>query len=151
MNLSILRRKGLLALAPMALLTQCAPQQCSPAPAPAPIESPAPAPAPTPPPAPAETVSQQQARISASDYIKYVGGFSRLGLIDQLLYEGFTQADAAYGVDANNIDWNAQAHQSAADYLQYVGGFSHQSLLNQLLYEQFTQAEAEYGVASVGL
>jgi hypothetical protein len=128
---------------PMALLSQCAPAQpgCAPAPPP-PAEAPAPRPV---------TVSMRQAQESAADYIEYVGGFSRLGLIDQLRYEGFSQLDAEYGVDIANTDWFAQASQSAADYIQYVGGFSRKGLLDQLLYEKFTQAEAEHGVASVGL
>ena len=129
---------------PMALLSQCAPASpgCAPAP-PAPVTAPAPE--------RAVTMSMRQAQESAADYIKYVGGFSRLGLIDQLLYEGFSQLDAEYGVDIANTDWFAQAAESAADYIEYVGGFSRRSLIDQLLYEEFTPEQAEHGVNSVGL
>jgi hypothetical protein len=64
-----------------------------------------------------ETVSQRNARQRAADYLDYTS-FSRKGLIDQLGYEGFTQADA-YGVDALKVDWNEQAAKKAADYLKY--------------------------------
>ena len=75
--------------------------------------------------------------------------FSRTGLIDQLLYEGYTDAEAEYGVDAVGADWNEQAAKSAESYLEY-SSFSRSGLIDQLLYEGFTDAEAEYGVAQNG-
>ena len=50
-------------------------------------------------PAPSETIGQENARESAQDYLNY-SAFSRSGLIDQLLYEGFSRAEAEYGVNA---------------------------------------------------
>jgi len=67
-----------------------------------------------------------------------------------LEYEGFSQAEAVHGVDAQNADWFAQAALEAQSYLDY-GSFSRQGLIDQLLYEGFSQAEAEYGVNAVGL
>jgi len=96
-----------------------------------------------------ETTSQANARQKAADYLDMTA-FSRKGLIDQLVYEGFTQADATYGVDALNANWNDQAAKKAADYLQMTS-FSHQGLIDQLVYEGFTQAQAEYGVSTTGL
>jgi len=107
------------------------------------------APPATAPPAPEETVSQQNARQKAAEYLDYTA-FSRTGLIQQLVYEGFTQADATYGADAVNADWNEQAAKKAAEYLDY-SAFSHSGLIEQLVYEGFTQAEAEYGVSTTGL
>ena len=46
-----------------------------------------------------ESVGERNARQSAADYLAY-SAFSRSGLIDQLEYEGFTTAQAEYGVDA---------------------------------------------------
>ena len=46
-----------------------------------------------------ETVSQRNARGMAQEYLD-VMSFSRSGLIDQLVYEGFSQAEAEYGVNA---------------------------------------------------
>jgi len=96
-----------------------------------------------------ETVSQRNARQSATDYLDMTS-FSRKGLIGQLEYEGFTQDDAAYGVDALNADWNEQAAKSAADYLNMTS-FSRSGLIDQLVYEGFTRAQAEYGVGTTGL
>ena len=103
----------------------------------------------TAPPMPSETLSQQNARQMAADYLDYTA-FSRTGLIKQLEFEGFTQADAAYGVDALFVDWNEQAAKMAAQYLDYTS-FSRSGLVGQLVYEGFTQAQAEYGVSTTGL
>ncbi|MGA9869828.1 MAG: Ltp family lipoprotein [Rhodococcus sp. (in: high G+C Gram-positive bacteria)] len=40
----------------------------------------------------------EQAAKSAENYFEF-SSFSRQGLIDQLLYDGFTYEQAAYGVD----------------------------------------------------
>jgi hypothetical protein len=96
-----------------------------------------------------ETASQKNARQKAADYLDYTS-FSRKGLIDQLAYEGFTQQDAAYGVDALNVDWNGQAAKKAAEYLDYTS-FSRTGLIDQLVYDGFTQAQAKYGVGTTGL
>lgn len=94
-------------------------------------------------------VSKSQAVKSAASYLRYMS-FSRIGLIRQLEYEGFSNEDATYGVDRQNADWFAQAAKMAASYLR-SSSFSRSGLINQLLYEGFSQAEAEYGVNSVGL
>ncbi len=96
-----------------------------------------------------ETVSQKNARRKAAEYLAYTA-FSRTGLIKQLKYEGFSEADAIYGVDAINPDWFEQAAKKAKEYMEY-SSFSRQSLINQLKYEGFTQAQAEHGADSVGL
>jgi hypothetical protein len=96
-----------------------------------------------------ETVSQSNARQKAAEYLKYMS-FSRSGLIKQLEYEGFTQQDATYGVDALHVDWNQQAARKAGEYLKYMS-FSRSGLIQQLVYEGFTQQQAEYGVSTTGL
>jgi len=98
---------------------------------------------------PTRTVSQQQAEQSAEDYLNY-SAFSRAGLIDQLEYEGFSTADATYGVDAQNANWNAQAALMAQEYLDY-SSFSRTGLIDQLIFEGFTRAQATYGVNAAGL
>ena len=100
-------------------------------------------------PAPSETVGQENARESAQSYLDSQA-FSRTGLIDQLLFEGFSQADAEYGTDSIRADWNQQAALSAQSYLDSQV-FSRTGLIDQLLFEGFSQAEAEYGVNAVGL
>jgi len=96
-----------------------------------------------------ESVADGNARESAASYLEY-SSFSRSGLIAQLEYEGFTNAQAEYGVDAQGADWNAQAVLSAASYLEY-SSFSRSELIAQLEYDGFTNTQAEYGVTAVGL
>jgi len=96
-----------------------------------------------------ETASQANARESAASYLSFMA-FSRSGLIDQLEYEGYSTADATYGVDAQNADWNQQAALKAEEYLDFMS-FTRSELIDQLLYEGFTQSEATYGVNQVGL
>jgi|GEM_PF-3229875 len=95
----------------------------------------------------AESVGERNARESAANYLEY-SAFSRNGLIDQLKFEGFTPAQAEYGVDAVDADWNEQAALSAANYLEY-SAFSRNGLIDQLKFEGFTPAQAEYGVDAV--
>ena len=95
------------------------------------------------------TLSQQNARRAAENYLKYMP-FSRSGLIDQLEFEGYSTADATYAVDVLKVNWYKQAELKAADYLKYMP-FSRQGLIDQLLFEGFTPSEAEYGVSKVGL
>jgi hypothetical protein len=105
--------------------------------------------------APAETMSQQQARASAQDYLDY-SAFSRQGLIDQLSSEygeSFPVKDAEYAVDSLDADWNEQAAKAAQDYLDY-DSFSRQGLIDQLSSEygdQYTVEQATYGVDQTGL
>ena len=50
----------------------------------------------------AGTVAQQNALRSAENYLDYTA-FSRSGLIDQLIYEGFTPEQAEYGVNQTGL------------------------------------------------
>lgn len=104
---------------------------------------------PTTAPEPVESVSQQNARRKAEDYLGF-SAFSRSGLIKQLEFEGFNNADATYGADSLDTDWYVQAEKKAKDYMD-LSGFSRQGLIDQLVYEGFTVDEAEHGVTSVGL
>lgn len=99
--------------------------------------------------APKETVSQSNARKAAKSYLGLMA-FSRSKLIEQLEFENYSTADATYGVDAQNADWNAQAAKSAKAYLKLMP-FSRISLIDQLIFEGFSQAQAEYGVGTTGL
>lgn len=116
----------------------------APRPAPAPNAAPAPAPAP----APNGNPGQANARGKAQDYLRFTA-FSRSGLIEQLEYEGFSNADATWGVDGLGANWSEQAAKKAADYLEFTS-FSRSGLIEQLEYEGFTPEQAEYGAAAVG-
>lgn len=135
-------------IAPTTLPPPTAPPTAPPTTLPPPTAPPTTAP-PVTTPQPTETVSQVNARRSASSYIDF-SAFSRQGLIEQLQYEGFSEADAAHGVDTLDVDWNEQAADSAASYLEF-SSFSRQGLVEQLLYEGFTPAQAEHGVSTTGL
>ena len=95
------------------------------------------------------TASQINAARKAKDYLD-MSGFSRSGLISQLEYEGFSTADATFGADAQNANWNLQAARKAKDYLG-MSGFSRDGLIGQLVYEGFSNSEARYGASANGL
>lgn len=86
---------------------------------------------------------------SAKSYLKH-SAFSKQGLLDQLLYEEFTQEQASYAVNNCKADWNEQAAKSAESYLKY-SSFSREELIDQLEYEGFTHEQAVYGVEANGL
>ena len=96
-----------------------------------------------------ESVSEANARASAEQYLSGQS-FSRKGLIEQLKFEGFSTADATYGVGAVSVDWNEQAARSAEQYLSGQS-FSRSGLIEQLEYEGYTGAQARYGVNQTGL
>lgn len=94
------------------------------------------------------TMEQEQAVTKGREYLDFAS-FSRQGLIDQLVYEGFSTEDAAFATDEIAPDWDAQAAQKAAEYLD-ISAFSRQGLIDQLVFEGFTQAQAEHGAQAVG-
>ena len=95
------------------------------------------------------TVSQKNAVKKAESYLDY-SAFSRNGLIKQLEFEGFSNADATYAVDNIIVDWNEQAVKKAKSYLDY-SAFSRNGLIKQLEFEGFTYEQAVYGVEQNGL
>jgi hypothetical protein len=100
-------------------------------------------------PAPTVTVSQKNALNKAKSYIAYTA-FSHDGLVDQLVFDQFSVADATYGADNVGADWNQQAVKKAHDYMNYTS-FSRGGLIDQLEYDKFTPDQASYGADSVGL
>lgn len=94
------------------------------------------------------TLGERQAIKAAQNYIDYKA-FSKSGLIKQLVFEEYSQAEAEYGVEHITVDWNEQAALSAKAYLEY-SNFSRSSLIEQLKFEGFTTAQAQYGATSVG-
>jgi Host cell surface-exposed lipoprotein len=97
----------------------------------------------------AATPGQDNARGKAASYLQYEA-FSRSGLISQLKYEGFTTAQATYGVTAMHVNWSRQAALKAKEYLKY-DSFSRRGLIEQLEFEGFTVGQATYGVSRTGL
>ncbi len=91
-----------------------------------------------------ETVSQKNAVRKAEQYLRTMP-FSKEGLIEQLEYEGFSNADATYAVNKLNVNWNDQAVKKGKQYLNTMP-FSKSGLIEQLEFDGFTNAEAAYGV-----
>lgn len=91
---------------------------------------------------------ENNALSTAKDYLAY-SAFSRQGLIDQLVYESYSEEVATKVVDSLDMDWNDQAAKMAQEYLDY-SSFSRDGLIDQLIYEGFTAEQAEYGVNAVG-
>jgi hypothetical protein len=116
--------------------------------------APAPAPAST---KPAGTVSELEAQTAAENYLSDGQGFSRQGLIDQLdssFGNNFSVADATWGVDHSDANWDAQAVDCAKGYMNDGQGFSRQGLIQQMTSaygNKFTEAQAEYAANAVGL
>lgn len=65
------------------------------------------------------TSQKEQALRSANDYLTFMP-FSKEGLIDQLLYEKYTRAEAEYAVNTVNANWKHQAARSAKNYLEIM-------------------------------
>ena len=70
-------------------------------------------------------------------------GFSRTGVIEQLVFEGFS-TEAAFAADTIAPDWNAECAQKAQVYLDMTG-FSREGLIAQLEFEGFEPAQIEAG------
>jgi hypothetical protein len=67
----------------------------------------------------ADTIGQREALLAAKSYLS-MGSFSRAGLIHQLTSsygEGFSRADAVWGVNHAHANWNAEAVEAAKSYL----------------------------------
>ena len=96
-----------------------------------------------------ETENQERARLDAKTYFES-SWFSRVGMIDQLVFDGFSKADATYGVDALGVDWAKEA-EGTADAEIRSDWFSRQGLIDVLVYQGFTDAEATAAVDALGV
>ncbi len=90
-----------------------------------------------------------QARRMAKTYLR-VSAFSRTGLIEQLVFEGFSKRQATRAVDSITVSWRKQAAATAKAYLDLTA-FSRSGLIEQLMFDGYTKSQAKYGVRSVGL
>jgi hypothetical protein len=96
-----------------------------------------------------ETVSQRQAVRKAESYISIMA-FSKEGLAEQLVFEGFTEEEATYGADNCGTDWMEKATLKAKTYLDMMS-YSRSALIEQLEFEGFTHEQAVFGVDATGL
>lgn len=105
---------------------------------------------PTPGPAPS-TVTPTAEQQGAIDLVESMlpSSLSRSELIEQLVFEDFTISDAAFAVDALEIDFNAAAQGKAASHLELLP-FSRSGLINQLVFDGFTTTQAIHGTDAQG-
>ena len=90
---------------------------------------------------------------AANDAKEYLDlyAFSRIGLIDQLKFDGYSEDVATKAIDSLNVDWNEEAVKMAKEYMEVSTFSDKQELIDQLLYEDFTQEQAEYAAENVEL
>lgn len=102
----------------------------------------------TPKPTKSATLGESNALTTALSYLDY-SAFSRKGLIEQLVFEGYSTSEAEYAVNACGANWNEQAARMAKSYMEY-SSFSKKGLIEQLEFEGFTHEQALYGVKKIG-
>jgi hypothetical protein len=95
------------------------------------------------------SISQQNAIKQAENYIESMP-FSEKGLINQLVFEGYSQEDAAFAVKNIQVDWRYQAVRHAKQYLESMP-FSKSGLIEQLIFEGYSKEDATYAASQVGL
>lgn len=94
------------------------------------------------------SLGQRNAVNKAKQYLDLMG-MSYKALVNQLIYEGFTESEAAYGASNCGADWNQQAARAAQNYLSIMS-MSKSGLIEQLVYDGFTQEQAAYGAKAAG-
>lgn len=94
------------------------------------------------------TTGERNALGSAKEYLS-VTAFSYSGLIEQLKFDDYSQAEAEYAAKNCGADWNEQAVKKAEEYLS-VSSFSRKKLIEQLMFDGFTRKQAEYGTKNKG-
>ena len=95
-----------------------------------------------------EATETQKAEEEARNYLNLIG-FSRKGLIELLIYLGYSTESAEYVVDNMGVDWNQQCARRAKEYLDFES-FSREGLYKQLAYEGFTDEQIQYGLSHIG-
>ena len=79
-------------------------------------------------------------------------GFSRTGIIDELVHFGISRADATHAADNVGADWNAQAVIAAQWIVLFEPFITRQELIDHLVvWEGFTNAQATHAANAVGL
>lgn len=93
--------------------------------------------------------NKQKAIYAAKEYLK-ITSYSKKGLIDQLIHDGFNSTDSLYAVNNCNANWYDEAKRSAKTYLKIID-YNKEELIMQLEFEGFTHDEAIYGANQNGL
>lgn len=96
-----------------------------------------------------ETKGQENARKAAENYLD-TAPFSKSGLIKQLKFEKYSEADAKYAVNHVKVNWREEAAEAAKNYLD-LSPFSRAELIKQLKFEGYTPQQAAFGADKAGL
>ena len=94
------------------------------------------------------TTGQIYALQAAKSYLEY-SEYSREALIDRLIRDDFTQADAEYAAENCGANYFEQALKEAKSRLRY-SAYSREALIERLEYEGYTHEEALYGANNCG-
>lgn len=99
----------------------------------------------TPTPTPKVTKEQENAQKSAEGYAMM--NMSRQGIIDQLVFDKFSKADAEWAVKQldEGVSWKENALGSAKTYYGKMN-MSKSAVYDQLLFDKFTKEEAQYAI-----
>lgn len=90
-------------------------------------------------------------QLLASDHILH-NPFSKKGLSEQLISEGYDPDVAVDVIGEMDVDWNEIAKDAAVRYVQYMGAeASVEGLDAQLTYEGFTEGEIKYAVENTDI
>ena len=90
------------------------------------------------------TKEEQDALDHALELLETIA-YSRNGLINQMVYEGYDEAASAAAADHTGLDWKEQALKSAREYLHYLP-MSLTGVAQMLEYDLFTPEEASYAL-----
>lgn len=91
--------------------------------------------------------SNESALAFAIDYLSF-STFSYKSLIKQLIYESYSEEQAAYAADNCGADWKEQALKTANNHLSFTG-YSYEGLKSQLEYEGFVEDEVDYAMENI--
>lgn len=94
------------------------------------------------------TKSQRHATASARDYLD-AAAYSRAGLVQQLVFDGFATSDAQFAANNIGADWYVQAAIAAKEYVS-LSAFTRPGLISALRTEGFTLQQASYGADQTG-
>ena len=88
--------------------------------------------------------SAKEAAVAEAKKFLEKANYSYNGLYNELVYMGYAEEDAEYGVDNCGADWNEQAEKRAVA-LSGQGGYSYDNLVEKLESEGFTHDQAVNG------
>lgn len=92
--------------------------------------------------------SAKEAAVAEAKGFLEKANYSYTGLYNELLYMGYAEEDAKYGVDNCGADWNEQAIKRAKA-LASQGDYTEENLVEKLESEGFTQEQASIGAQVV--